>query len=474
MPETEVKKKTNTAATKKAHIKANKRKKRKLRIKRILYSFTLLFLLSIIFILLILIFTDKDFTKNKEEINIVEIKKKENSNNIIVKLNQKGSCSLDKTEWIDSNKKICEFVDTYILDKIYLKDINDNIIEKDLKVDYSYIEEFKVNKKKMILAVNAQDKIDYGLVIKGKMETEVEFISDNNDIATVSEDGTVTGISAGETTIHVKFKDKEEKINIKVSNLIIPVASDFNFDKDYLTCDIYSKEENDELDEILKFRVSEAGYKTRAGAVAAARFIGLEFPYIINYFSENGRYPGVDGEGRYYHEGLYLNKSRYSVLSHSMHGPGVWGCYIHSVPAEKEIRNGLDCSGFITWIIKQAGYSPGDLGAGVSPGVEDMTDLGEKIHLTEDVVKNTLKPGDLLSGDGVPDIEPINGGHIAMVAGINGDDIYVSEELWWGTGYVGAVIRKYSTKDLLRYFYWQVDMNEFYGEDGNLTNYWIK
>ena len=460
--------------TKYEGVKMAKKKKKKIIIRKILYAFTIIILLSIVFTLLILIFTDKDLVKEKEKIDIVEIKKKDNSNNILVKLNQKGSCSLDKEEWIDSNKNICEFVDTYILDKIYLKDTNNVIIEKDLKVDYSYIEDFKVNKEKMVLAVNAQDKIDYGVVIKGKMETQVEFSSDNNDVATVSEDGTVTGVSAGETTIHVKFKDKEEKINVKVSSLIIPIASDFNFDKDYLTCDIYSKEENDELDEILKFRVTEAGYKTRAGAVAAARFIGLEFPYIINYFSENGRYPGVDGEGRYYHEGLYLNKSRYSVLSNSMHGPGVWGCYIHSVPAEKEIRNGLDCSGFITWIIKQAGYSPGDLGAGVSPGIEDMTDLGEKIHLTEEVVKNTLKPGDLLSGDGVPDIEPINGGHIAMVAGINGDDVYVSEELWWGTGYVGAVIRKYSTKDLLRYFYWQVDMNEFYGEDGNLTNYWIK
>ena len=462
-------KKTNT----KPNAKSNKKKKRKIRIRRILYSITILFLLSIIFTLFILIFTDKDLVKNKE-MDIVEIKKKENTNNILVKLNQNGYCSLDKEEWIKSNKSICEFVDTFILDKLFLKDEEGNIIEKDLTVDYSYIEDFNVNKEKMILAVNAQDKIDYGVVIKGKMETQVEFTSDNNDIATVSEDGTVTGVSAGETTIHVKFKDKEDSIAVKVSSLIMPIASDFNFDKDYLTCDIYSKEENDELDEILKFRVTEAGYKTRAGAVAAARFIGLEFPYIINYFSENGRYPGVDGEGRYYHEGLYLNKSRYSVLSNSMHGPGVWGCYIHSVPAEKEIRNGLDCSGFITWIIKQAGYSPGDLGAGVSPGIEDMTDLGEKIHLTEEVVKNSLKPGDLLSGDGVPDIEPINGGHIAMVAGINGDDIYVSEELWWGTGYVGAVIRKYSTKDLLRYFYWQVDMNEFYGEDGNLTNYWIK
>lgn len=451
-----------------------KQKKFKSILKKILYYFFILVLLSVIFGLLYLIFTDKDLKKDNDKIDIVDIYKKDNTNNIIVKLNKNGSCSLDKEEWITSEKNECEFVDTFILEKMYLKDENGIIVEKDLKVDYSYIETFTVNKKKLILAVNAQDKIDYGIVIKGKMEELVSFTSDNSDIASVSEDGIVTGVSNGETTIHVKFKDKEETITVKVSDLIIPVAAEFNYDKDYLTCDIYSKEENDELDEILKFRVEEAGYKTRAGAVAAARFIGLEFPYIINYFSENGRYPGVDGEGRYYHEGLFLNKSRFSNLTHSMHGPGVWGCYIHSVPAEKEIRNGLDCSGFITWIIKQAGYSPGDLGAGISPGVEDMTDLGTKVKLTEEVVKNSLKVGDLLSGDGVPDIEPINGGHIAMVAGIKDDDVFVSEELWWGTGYVGAVIRKYSTKDLIRYFYWQIDMDEFYKDDGNLTNYWLK
>ena len=325
----------------------------------------------------------------------------------------------------------------------------------------------------MILAVNGSEKINYGIVIKGNISENVTFTSENEAVATVDSTGVVTGHADGETNIKVEFEGIEETVKVKVSSLIIPIAEDFNFDKDYLTCNQYTKEQNDELDAILRFRVEQAGYKTRAGAVAAARFIGLEFPYIINYFSENGRYPGVDGEGRYYHEGLYLNDSRFSVIKNSMHGPGVWGCYIHSVPAEKEIRNGLDCSGFITWIIKQAGYSPGDLGAGISPGVEDMTDLGEKVKLTEDVVKNSLKVGDLLSGDGVPDIEPINGGHIAMVTGIKGDDIYVSEELWWGTGYVGAVIRKYSTKDLLRYFYWQVDMDKFYESDGNLTNYWI-
>ena len=456
--------------------KPKSKKKLKKAFSLIINIIMIIFLLVIIVTLSYLIITKtKETNKKKNDvIDIKEITKEDNSNNIVVHLTKDGECSLDNENWIKSNKKKCEFVDIYTLNKLYLKEIDsDNVISIDLKVDYSYIEKFEVNKKEMILAVNANEKINYGIVIKGNISENVTFASENEGVATVDSTGVVTGIADGETNIKVEFEGIEETVKVKVSSLIIPVTEEFNFDKDYLTCNQYTKEQNDELDAILKFRVEQAGYKTRAGAVAAARFIGLEFPYIINYFSENGRYPGVDGEGRYYHEGLYLNDSRFSIIKNSMHGPGVWGCYIHSVPAEKEIRNGLDCSGFITWIIKQAGYSPGDLGAGISPGVEDMTDLGTKVKLTEDVVRNKLKVGDLLSGDGVPDIEPINGGHIAMVTGIKGDDIFVSEELWWGTGYVGAVIRKYSITDLIRYFYWQVDMDEFYKDDGNLTNYWI-
>ena len=80
------------------------------------------------------------------------------------------------------------------------------------------------------------------------------------------------------------------------------------------------------MDAILEDRVNDAGYQTRAGVVAAARFLGLEFPYRINYFTENGRmdscYGGkIDGEGRYYHKGLYLDESRFSQIEKSWAGP---------------------------------------------------------------------------------------------------------------------------------------------------------
>lgn len=30
------------------------------------------------------------------------------------------------------------------------------------------------------------------------------------------------------------------------------------------------------------------------------------------------------------------------------------------------MSNGLDCSGFVSWVLLNAGYNPGDLGAGVT------------------------------------------------------------------------------------------------------------
>ena len=100
-----------------------------------------------------------------------------------------------------------------------------------------------------------------------------------------------------------------------------------------------------------------------------------------------------------------------------------------------------------------------------------MTDLGPKYKLSERVPKKDLKVGDLLSGGDVP----VNGGHIALIAGITEDKVYVAECLWSGTGYFGAIIRTYKWDELQTKgrFYWTVDLDGFYTEgDGNLTDYW--
>lgn len=106
------------------------------------------------------------------------------------------------------------------------------------------------------------------------------------------------------------------------------MPKNFNEDKGYLPCEEYTLEESKLLDEILAYRINEAGYGTRAGAVAAARFLTLEFPYRIAYYWETGRLNNtgkdyVDGEGRYYHKGLYLHESKYADLEASALGPKI-------------------------------------------------------------------------------------------------------------------------------------------------------
>ena len=51
----------------------------------------------------------------------------------------------------------------------------------------------------------------------------------------------------------------------------------YNPQKELLPCNIYSSQDNDILDKLLEERVNKAGYKTRAAAVAAARFLTLDF-----------------------------------------------------------------------------------------------------------------------------------------------------------------------------------------------------
>ena len=67
---------------------------------------------------------------------------------------------------------------------------------------------------------------------------------------------------------------------------------------------VYTEEEAHLLDELLDYKVKEAGEGTRAAVVAVAKFITMEFPYRLPYFFENGRYQKneysqpCDGEGR--------------------------------------------------------------------------------------------------------------------------------------------------------------------------------
>ena len=300
------------------------------------------------------------------------------------------------------------------------------------------------------------------------------FKSENESVARI-ENNKIIGVKSGETYVYSDITDK--KLRVVVTDLITkPYA--ISERKTLLTCNAYSEDEAKLLDNILAYKINEAGYQTRAGAVAAARFLTLEFAYRVPYFYENGRvhFSGVhqaDGEGRYYKTGLYLSDSKKDLITASWKGPAIWGCNLMNLESRPEygyimgkmMPNGLDCSGFVTWSLKNAGFDPGDIGAGESPEIDyQCTDLGEFVPLTRDLINSgRLKAGDLINW----------WGHIGMIIGIDDEDgkIYVAESL----SYIGGVRAMiYTKQNIMDTFSFVVLMDDYYKKDGNYTKMWNK
>lgn len=226
------------------------------------------------------------------------------------------------------------------------------------------------------------------------------------------------------------------------------------------------------LDKILESRVLEAGFGTRAGVAAAARFLSLEFPYSIPYFNENGRLdshgtrPRVDAEGRYYHKGLYLNSYKFKELDQSAitsGGPNIWGCLVYDRFISRMNKNGFTCSGFVTWAMLNGGFDVGDVGAGDSSYLTDeLSDLGAHNILTYDFMKTTeYKVGDFIGTDG----------HAGLIIGIDEKNIYTAEtllpklEVYTYDRYKGIV----DTKELT----YTINMHNVYPNgDGYITDMW--
>ena len=385
---------------------------------------------------------------------------------------------MSEDEWIATDENnICvlpysaEKIEISALNRFHLQQISSDDQE------FAYVEELKINEPVIYLAVDGKEKLEYEMKAQGKVNVEIEI--DDPAVASLDDNGIISAHKAGNTKLRISAQDLSVEQDIVVTNLLVVMPKEFDTSKPFLPCGVISEEENDLLDQILEARVKKAGYGTRAGAVAAARFLGLEFPYRINYFMENGRMSDcrvhkVDGEGRYYHKGLYLHESRIANIAEEnrMGVPAPWGCPIYEYTFDRYTANGLDCSGSISWVLLQGGFDPGDVGAGLVNDCISLGDLAERKLLSEALANRTLRVGDLLSGgDGY--VSPY-GGHIALVAGIDDDyNIFVAEELGysWGWGYY---ITKYTAETILHHFYWQVDMDAYYVEDGLLTDYWIE
>lgn len=388
----------------------------------------------------------------------------------------------------DSNQKYCAIADEQLNKSEYIE-LENNECHTQITLDKYYIyfkDEF--NKESNMMEINDY-VIDFGLKEKYYIPTGTSidltsnlFVYGNPQIETKTDENIlgigekeVTGKSEGKTTLELISNGVVLKeIEVTVTNLIVSAPKEFNSKKEYLTCEQYTKEEASLLDEILESRIEEAGYGTRAGAVAAARFLTLEFPYRVSYYWENGRLYNtgthyVDGEGRYYHKGLYLDSSKYETLEKGakFFGPAMWGCKMvtyendppNFIPGRK-YPNGLDCSGFVSWALYNGGHDVGDKGAGYVPGYRNLIDVGDYRRLTKTLINSgEIKVGDLFN---MP-------GHIAILVGEDETHYYIAESL---NNYGGVVLKTYTKTNVMEYFTAVVLMDEVYESDGNLTNLW--
>ena len=434
-----------------------KRKKRRLKRK----FRRLLKLILFILIVLLCVFVYKNIF-NKKYITSIEY-----NDDLIVNLieNDNIYCILSNNEpdinsnkWIKSNNNKCNL--KYNNESnIYLK-IDDKIIYSSNNDLYFELKEEDL----LYLAKNDTYNIfKYRIGNIDKLNINI----DNKDIIEYK-NGLLKPIKNGEVKITVNQKNEEKRVKIIVTDLITKRSENsYDFKKESLKCEKYTKEENDLIDTILEYKVNKVGLKTRAGVVEAARFLTLDFPYKINYFYENGRLHTnkVDGEGRYYHKGLYLDESRFDSITGSttLNNIGTWGCSIYSVPIKDYDKNGLDCSGFVSWTLLNGGFDPGDLGAGFTD-TKDLTNLGTVKKITDKMqIDGTIKVGDLLHNER-------NTGHIAIIVGIDSEYYYVAQAIWFDE--VGVIISKFKLNELKDEFPHVVLMDKYYKNDGNLTNMW--
>lgn len=382
-----------------------------------------------------------------------------------------GVPNVNDSGWVKANNGYCNFITDLSSYYVYVKDSYGNISDVDKrKQKEKNIKKIPMSNENIYLYPTQQQKVN----VNDENIQTVQWKSDDEKIATVDNNGIISGISAGTTTIKAIYKENYYgEVKVIVTNLI--EKPDASAKKEYVKCRQFSDDEAQLLDDILEEKIKEAGYQTRAGVVAAARFLTLDFSYRVPYFYENGRlenyepYQYVDGEGRYYHKGLYLSTKKIKDLKANFVGPAIWGCNLQNYTDWNGVYvtgqlypNGLDCSGFVTWALLNGGFDVGDIGAGTDPAHKDLTDLGQKVYITEELMASgKVKVGDLIGLDG----------HMAILAGWDSQNYYIAESLNTTGGVVMTTVArtKLVNNSIYRYI---ILMDEVYKTDGNLTNMW--
>lgn len=339
-----------------------------------------------------------------------------------------------------------------------ITEIDDGVKSIKFKVDTFY------------LAIGESEKLNYDIE-SSKDDYKLTWSSENEDIVSIS-DGKIVGVNLGTSVVTLKSESgKKDEVSVTVTDLIRKPELDDK--KKFLPCHAYTEEEAHIIDETLRTRVLNKGEGTRAALIETIRFMTLSFKYKVSYFYENGRMheSGVrkaDGEGRYYHKGLYLSEDKFKDIKVSHKGPAIWGCPLTNLQDHNRYKpgakmpNGLDCSGFVTWSLYNSGLDVGDIGAGINDRHKDMSDVGEMHSLTYEYANS----GDYKVGDVIA-----RWGHTALIAGKDSEYLYIAESLLKGVR-IEKVSYKNPNSSLYKYYAYINKMDKEYSKNDDYTDMW--
>lgn len=339
-----------------------------------------------------------------------------------------------------------------------ITEIDDGVKSIKFKVDTFY------------LAIGESEKLNYDIE-SSKDDYKLTWSSENEDIVAIS-DGKIIGVNLGTSVVTLKSESgKTAEVSVTVTDLIRKPELDDK--KKFLPCHAYTEEEAHIIDEALRTRVLNKGEGTRAALIETIRFMTLSFKYKVSYFYENGRMheSGVrkaDGEGRYYHKGLYLSEDKFKDIKASHKGPAIWGCPLTNLQDHNRYKpgakmpNGLDCSGFVTWSLYNSGLDVGDIGAGINDRHKDMSDVGEMHSLTYEYANS----GDYKVGDVIA-----RWGHTALIAGKDSEYLYIAESLLKGVR-IEKVSYKNPNSSLYKYYAYINKMDKEYSKNDDYTDMW--
>lgn len=339
-----------------------------------------------------------------------------------------------------------------------ITEIDDGVKSIKFKVDTFY------------LAIGESEKLNYDIE-SSKDDYKLTWSSENEDIVSIS-DGKIVGVNLGTSVVTLKSESgKKAEVSVTVTDLIRKPELDDK--KKFLPCHAYTEEEAHIIDEALRTRVLNKGEGTRAALIETIRFMTLSFKYKVSYFYENGRMheSGVrkaDGEGRYYHKGLYLSEDKFKDIKVSYKGPAIWGCPLTNLQDHNRYKpgakmpNGLDCSGFVTWSLYNSGLDVGDIGAGINDRHKDMSDVGEMHSLTYEYANS----GDYKVGDVIA-----RWGHTALIAGKDSEYLYIAESLLKGVR-IEKVSYKNPNSSLYKYYAYINKMDKEYSKNDDYTDMW--